>query len=386
MGSRSSSVYVISKSKLEQWANVFLAASSKFAFGGMVKYALKANPHPEIIKFFAQKGIGIDASSFYEAELALDCGVEPSNISLTSQELPTTDEKFKKIVEAGVWFNATSIYQLEEFCRLFPGCDVGVRLNPGMGSGFNNRNTTGGVSAGFGIWHEYIPELLELSSKSQSKVKTLHTHIGTGTDPKQWLTALEITLGLADKLPDVDTVSIGGGFKASYMSHQKDADMLEISDTLASELTNFYQKTGRKLKLEIEPGRLLVVHAGSIITKIIDKTDTGDNGYNFLRVNTGMTEILRPAMYGAQHKLVVVPASQDQRSQKTNKFVVVGHCCESSDCLTMADGNPEEISPRELQEPMIGDYLVIEQAGAYCYGMSAVGYNSYPRAEVVFID
>ena len=386
MQGRYNPVYVVSKLKLNQSADIFIEAMDSLPFGGKVKFAMKANPQPEIIEIFRNKGIGIDASSFYEAKIALDSGVKGEDISLTSQELPPNDDDFKMMIEAGVKFNATSLHQLSEFLRLFPGKNVGVRINPGMGSGYNKRLTTGGASASFGIWYKYITEALSLAAEAGSKITTLHTHIGTGTDPMEWLSALETTLDLAEQLLDVNKVSIGGGFKAKYSPDGHDANMSEISGTLAKELVKFKQLTGRELSLEIEPGRLLVVHSGSIISKVIDKTDTGEDGCRFLRVNTGMTEILRPAMYGAYHELVTVSSNADRHLSLADKFVVAGHCCESSDCLTMANGNPEEIDPRELNEPEIGDYLVIEEAGAYCYGMSAVGYNSFPKAEVIFVD
>lgn len=379
-------VYVVSKSKLRESAKTFISAMKKLPYGGEVKYALKANPHPDTIKILCAEGVGVDASSFYEVKLALENGVKGSDISLTSQELPPSDSEFTQIIKKGVRFNATSLLQLRKFVELFPGKDVGVRINPGVGSGYNKRLTTGGVSASFGIWYEYIPEVLRISSEAGSRVATLHTHIGSGTDPMEWVSALETTLDLAERLPEVESVSIGGGFKAGYVRGQHDADMAKIAEVLSEKLIKFNQDFGRKLQLEIEPGKLMVVHAVSLVSKIIDMTDTGVDGYRFLRVNTGMTEILRPAMYGAQHKLVCVSSDRSRALGKKRKFVVAGHCCESSDCLTMAPGNPEEIEPRRLEEPEIGDYLVIEDVGAYCYGMSAVGYNSFPQAEVVFVD
>ncbi|HRV76201.1 MAG: diaminopimelate decarboxylase [Candidatus Nomurabacteria bacterium] len=379
-------IYVVSKSKLKESAQTFLTSAKRLPYGGEVKYALKANPHPEVIKTLCSEGIGIDASSYYEVKLALENGVNGKDISLTSQELPPSDKEFREIIEEGVRFNATSLHQLDKYLELFPGKDVGVRINPGVGSGYNKRLTTGGVSASFGIWYEYIPEVLNKAKEAGTKITTLHTHIGTGTDPMEWVSALETTLDLAEKLPDVTFVSIGGGFKAAYMHGQHDADMIKIAEVLSDKLVKFNQDYNRELKLEIEPGRLMVVHAVSLVSKIIDKTDTGSDGYNFIRVNTGMTEILRPAMYGAQHKLITVSANGNKKLGGIKEFVVAGHCCESSDCLTMAPGNPEEIEPRELEDPEIGDYLVVEEAGAYCYGFSTVGYNSFPQAEVVFVE
>jgi diaminopimelate decarboxylase len=200
----------------------------------------------------------------------------------------------------------------------------------------------------------------------------------------EWRRALAVTLELAEKFKDLEAVNIGGGFKAKYMDGDHDANMVDIMSILSAELLSFEEKTGKKIKLEIEPGRLLVVHAGVIISKVIDITDTGKDGYSFIRTDTGMTEIIRSAMYGAQHPLVVVPHTEEPRGEK--EYVVVGHCCESSDCLTTVKGDPESIEPRLLVEAKIDDYLVIEKTGAYCYGMSALGYNSFPEAPVVFVE
>lgn len=379
-------VYVLSRSVLQQSAKEFVDAMASLPYGGGVKYAVKANPHPELVKTITQNGVGIDASSYYEAKLALDCGVLGSKISLTSQELPPNDKVFREIIEKGVDFNATSLHQLEEYVRLFPGKDVGVRVNPGMGSGLNNRLTTGGVNASFGIWYQYIPEIKQLCKDSGTTIARLHTHIGSGTDPMEWISTLETTLDIAEQLPDANCVSIGGGFKAKYMPDEHDADMISIAKVLSKEVERFKDLTGREISLEIEPGRLMVVHAGIIISQIIDKTDTGENGHRFLRVNTGMTEILRPAMYGAQHELRVVASREDKPLGRAQRFVVAGHCCESSDCITTVKGDPEEVEPRLLNEPEIGDVLIINDTGGYCYGMSAVGYNGYPAAKVVFVD
>ena len=379
-------MYVVSRSVLTQSAKMFVGAMSSLPYGGKVKYAVKANPHPELVKIITECGVGIDASSFYEAELALQCGVEGKNISLTSQELPPNDESFKKIIDEGIEFNATSMHQLKEYVRLFPGKSLGVRINPGLGSGMNNRLTTGGASASFGIWYEYIPEILSLCKNAGTVIARLHTHIGSGTDPMEWISTLETTLDIAERLPDVTNVSIGGGFKSRYMPGEHDADMTMIAEALAKEVEKFKVQTGREMSLEIEPGRFMVVHAGAIVARIIDKTDTGENGHQFLRVNTGMTEILRPAMYGAQHGLRTVSSDNARPLGDEDHFVVAGHCCESSDCLTTVKGDPEQVEPRLLQNPEIGDILIIEDTGAYCYGMSAIGYNGYPAAKVLYVE
>lgn len=377
-------LFIYSKHELKRAANDILKACRQLPYGATVRYAMKANPHPEILHFFTETGLHIDASSSYEAEQALAAQVPGQNILLTSQQLPPTDERFRALIAEGVKFTATSLHQLREYCRLFPRTEVSVRINPGMGSGMNNRLTTGGVNASFGIWYEYIPEVLEITQNAGVKITRLHTHIGTGTDPAEWEAALDINLHLVEKLPDVTTLDIGGGFKSAYMPGEHDANMQVIMKVLATRLEEFAQRTGRQLHLEVEPGRWLVVHAGTLLTKVVDRTDTGINGHQFARVDTGMTDILRPAMYGAQHPLVTVPMNSEPRQE--GEYVIAGHCCESSDVLTTAKGNPEELEPRHMVEPQIGDIIAVECVGAYCANMRASMYNSYPPAEEVVID
>jgi diaminopimelate decarboxylase len=134
----------------------------------------------------------------------------------------------------------------------------------------------------------------------------------------------------------------------------------------------------------VEPGTYLVANACALIASVIDVVDTGRRGYKFLKLDAGMTEILRPSMYGAQHPIEVVAAASGARRQA--EYVVVGHCCESGDVLTPAPGRPEALQGRLLPETRIGDLVVLGGAGAYCSSMSAKNYNSFPEAAEVMIS
>jgi len=113
--------------------------------------------------------------------------------------------------------------------------------------------------------------------------------------------------------------------------------------------------------------------------------DTGSDGYDFLKVDTGMTELLRPALYGAQHPLSVVAHGHRAETEEL-EYIVAGHCCESSDILTPAPADPEGLAPRRMAKAQIGDTLVIEGAGAYASGLAGKNYNSFPEAAEVLID
>ena len=117
-----------------------------------------------------------------------------------------------------------------------------------------------------------------------------------------------MVLDIVRNLPDVTIVSLGGGFKVARMPDEMEADMREIGHHVQSLFEQFFTETGRKLHLEIEPGTFLVANAGNLLTTIQDIVDTGNDGYTFLKVDAGMTELLRPSIYGAQHPIIVVPS------------------------------------------------------------------------------
>ena len=289
-------------------------------------------------------------------------------------------KNLKNLIGKGVLFNACSLHQLDIFGQQLPNHEVGIRINPGLGSGHSNRTNVGGPSSSFGIWHEYIAQAKEIASKYKLKITRLHTHIGSGSDPDVWLKVAKMSIELVNHFPDVSTLDLGGGFKVARMANEKSTDIEAVGQLISEELVNFYNKTGRKLKLEIEPGTFLVANAGSLVTSVIDIVDTGKDGYEFIKINSGMAEILRPSLYGAQHPIVVV-----NNSSILKNYVVVGHCCESGDILTPKPGDPEGIATRQLHSAEIGDTLVIEGVGAYCASMSADNYNSFPTATQVLL-
>ncbi len=372
-------VYVYSKNILNEYAANSL--EFKVPFGSTVRYAVKANSHKDIVTFFDSKGLHFDASSGGEVEHLLNLGVEPEKVALNSQELP---KNLKELLQKGVIFTATSVHQLEVFCKLGVGNEVAIRLNPGIGSGETSKVTTGGTTAGFGIWHEYIPKIKELANKYEVKITKVHTHIGAGTDPAVWERVAAVTINLADLFDDVHTVSLGGGFKVGRMDDEPTVNIPAIGKRVAKLLENHAKKTGNKYYIEIEPGTYLTAMAGMLIAEIIDITDTGEFGYNFIRTNTGMNDFLRPVLYGAQHPIWVVPKSGNQ-SPNLIDYVVIGHNCESGDLLTPAKNDPDSLGPRLLPKADIGDYIVIGGVGAYSASMRAVGYNSFTSAKEIFV-
>ena len=348
------------------------------AFGLTVRYAMKALPAAAVLQVLTNAGLDIDASSGFEAERALLAGVAPERIQITAQQLP---DNLQALVDQGVRFNACSLHQLQQYCALYPGGEVSVRINPGLGSGHSNRTNVGGPSSSFGIWHAHLDEVLSIAAEHNVKVTGMHTHIGSGADPEMWVHCAKLSLDIAERIEHVRVFSLGGGFKVARMPGEPSADLSDIGEKIRNEIAQFAVRTGRELHLEIEPGTYAVANAGALICSVMDIVDTGAEGHKFIKVDSGMTEVLRPSMYGAQHPITVAPSDDSARGE--GEYLVVGHCCESGDILTPATDNPEGLAPRSLTEPRIGDAIVVEGAGAYCASMAAKNYNSFPECSEV---
>jgi diaminopimelate decarboxylase len=368
--------YVYVRGSLEAAARRALAFPAPF--GLTVRYAMKANPSRGVLDLFRGLGLHVDASSDHEVERALRAGFPAGSIQLTSQ-MPS--RRLAEHLARGVLFNACSLHQLEAFGRATPGQSVSVRMNPGLGSGSTNRTNTGGPASSFGIWHEHLGEVKAIAERFDVKITRLHSHIGSGTDPEVYKRVTRMTLDLASKLPDVGVVNLGGGFKVGRMPGEPSADLADVGAHVARELTAFRDRDGRALGLEIEPGTYLVANAGLVVATCVDVVDTGHDGYLFAKLDTGMPEVTRPSLYGAQHPIHVLAQGREEAD-----VIFVGPCCESGDILTPAPGDPEALAPRRVPRPQIGDLVIVGGAGAYCAAMSTINYNSYPQAPEVMLE
>ena len=370
-----SPVYVYSRETIEQRCSEVTAFPN--AYGLNARYALKANPHLAILKVIESMGLHFDASSEFEVMRCLHAGIPGKKIQLTGQQFPR--KYLNEIVEAGVLFNACSLKQIEEFGKAFPGSDISFRVNPGTGSGSNRKTNVGGPSASFGIWHTQTDQIAELAEKYQLQITRIHSHIGSGSDPEVWKAVTEMTLAQADKFPNVHTVNLGGGFKVARMASEKSTNLQEIGEFVKTVFINHAEKTGNEYKLEIEPGTYLSANCGSLVCDIDDISNTGEDGYTFLKLNTGMDTITRPALYASEHPIVII-----NESSQTEKYVVCGHCCESGDVFTVDES--DTLTTRTLNQAQIGDLVVIEGAGAYCASMSLKNYNSFPTTPQLLLD
>jgi diaminopimelate decarboxylase len=371
-------IYVYDQKLLE--ANAAAVLKFPNAFGLTARYAMKASPNGAILKIFAKAGLHIDASSGHEVHRAMAAGIPASHISLSAQELPAD---LSRLLDAGIQLNACSLAQLKRFGKIKPGGQVGIRINPGAGSGGNNRTNVGGPSSSFGIWHHWIPQIKAILKKYDLTAVRIHTHIGSGSDPDVWLKVAKMNFDIVRQFPDVTTLNLGGGFKVGRMPDEKSTDLQVVGLPVKEKFEEFAVETGRQIHLEVEPGTFLVANACALLSKVQDVVSTGESGYEFIKLDTGMTELLRPSIYGAQHPISLLQSSEKSEAKD---YVIVGHCCESGDILTPAAGDPELLSTRALPLAEIGDYCVIDGSGAYASAMTPKHYNSYPEAAEVILD
>lgn len=294
----------------------------------------------------------------------------------------------------------SSLSQLERFGQHYAGKGqkVGVRVNPGVGSGGFSSSTVsfsktnvGGPSSSFGIWHTLVEDgtVGSIAEKYGLEIERIHTHIGSGSDPAIWQQVATKSLSFCKIFPTVTTLNLGGGFKVGRNPGEPTTDLQQIGKPVADAFRKFADENGRELKMEIEPGTYLVAMAGALVSTVQDKVfTTGESGHTFLKLDAGMTDVLRPSLYGALHPVTVLPGTgkTEDVGDETESVVVVGHCCESGDLMTPMPGHPEALGEVAVRKAEIGDIVVMDGSGAYCAGMSAKNYNSFPEAPEVLVD
>ena len=363
------------------------------AYGLTVRYAMKANSNKTILRIINTQGLKIDASSMNEARRANLAGIPYKDIILTTQEVPIEEEMqdLKNMIKAGLKYNICSLRQLHNIGDFAAEnrISLAIRVHPGVGSGESATRNTGDNYSCFGIHLSDIDKALDYAKSMALVFDLVHVHIGSGGDPAIWQSNIDLQLSIIEQhFPNAETVNFGGGLKVARMPDEKAANIEELGRYAKQRIENFYQKTGRKLKMEIEPGNYVIALAGFIITRVIDKKRTGPYGLNFLVLDGGMEVNTRPLLYAARHPFYLVSKSGDLLFSEFDRdfdsgfeAVPVGRCCESGDSQSL---DAEGLSvPRKMAEPETGDFFVIGGAGAYCSAMSPMNYNSHEQAPEV---
>ncbi|MFP6750505.1 MAG: diaminopimelate decarboxylase, partial [Pirellulaceae bacterium] len=260
-----------------------------------------------------------------------------------------------------------------------PGVDLTLRINPGFGHGHSQKTNTGGEQSKHGIWHEQVEECLQVAARHQITVSGLHMHIGSGTDLEHLAQVCQVMDDVARTVGDtLYSISAGGGLPVPYQEDESYIDLgrhFELWDSVRNGLQDDF---GHRVNLEIEPGRFLVAESGFLLTEIRAIKRMGEN--LFYLVDAGFNSLARPILYGAYHPISVVPLDDQPRQEV--EVIVGGPLCESGDIFTQQEGG--FVSSRRLPEAHVGEYLVLECAGAYGAVMGS-NYNSKPHAAEVLV-
>jgi diaminopimelate decarboxylase len=364
-------------------AYVYSAAAIREAYGRLdrafashphhIHYALKANSTLAIVRLLRDLGSHVDANSGWEIELALRAGFEPQRMVFTG--VGKTPEELARAVALNVWaINVESGGELERIARLAADrgtrARVALRVNPDIDSRTHPHISTGLKANQFGVPIEHASAIYrEMASRRSLHLAGIHVHLGSQIvtlDPLR--RAAEAVVALARELCDagirLEYLDLGGGLGISY-----DGEPAPDPVAYAEALMPLVRDTG--LSLVLEPGRLIVGAAGALVTSVVDVKQF-PGGRRFVVLDGGMTELMRPALYGAFHRIVAITI----RPGPEVACDIVGPVCESSDVF----GRDRHMPPLEP-----GDLVAVLDAGAYGSAMAS-NYNRRPLPPEVLVD
>ncbi len=352
------------------------------------RYAMKANSAAKLLDIARAEGLWIDAVSGNEVVRALragfPAGIEPPVVMLTCDVF--RDNALAVVLEGKALPNIGSPGQIRELAEAGYRGPIGLRVNPGFGHGHVQACDTGGPSSKHGIWHEDLDPALGMARDAGLSVVALHAHVGTGPQIREFDENMrrlgEVFAALLPKFPHVTTANFGGGIPHPYRPTAERFDLGHYHEFLTGTADMLSRLAGRPLRVEIEPGRYPVAGMATLVCEVKEVKATRSNekgpGNDFIMVDAGFNDLIRPAMYGSYHAISVVGAGAEREPEP---FVVAGPLCESGDVFTRDD--QELLDPRALGRPDPGDLLLLHDAGAYGTAMSS-NYVSMGRAAQVF--
>lgn len=357
VGREHPAAYVYDSDTLEERGRTLLGLGADRAF-----FAIKANPNPGILRRFETLGLGFECVSPGELDHVRRVlpDLERDRILFTPN-FADRDEYVQGFEQAG-HLTLDNLYPLEHWPEVFQGQEVLVRVDPGRGKGHHKFVKTAGPKSKFGVAPQEMDRLLELAAKHDVTVKGLHVHVGSGIRSAE--TWAENAAFLAEIARDLDTVKIlnlGGGLGVPEKPGQKPLDTVAVANALAK-----FRTAHPRFDVWLEPGRFLVAEAGVLIARVTQTKRKGDIRY--VGIATGMNSLIRPALYGAYHRIVNLTRLDKRPTMVAD---VVGPICETGDVLGYK---------RRLPQTEGGDIILIATAGAYGRAMSSE-YNLRDPAE-----
>ena len=340
-----------------------------------VCYAVKANSNIAILHLLAELGAGFDIVSGGELQRVIAAGGDPRRVIFSG--VGKQDWEIQIALENNIaCFNVESASELTRLARIAEQtaqvAPIAIRVNPDVDVKTHPYIATGLKESKFGVAPEEARSLYRHAKQSAHlKVLGINCHIGSQiTEVAPYLVALSRLISLIDELKQQDLpikqIDLGGGFGICYQ-HETPLPMEEFASAILQAMS------GRDEQLIFEPGRVLVAHAGMLLTRV--NTLKSNGGKNFAVLDAAMNDLVRPAYYQSWHDISLVKQPIDMPgSDKSKSWDLVGPICESGDFLA----KDRQLA---LQE---GDLLAIHAAGAYSFVMSS-NYNTRGRAPEVLV-
>lgn len=333
-----------------------------------VHYALKANANPKLLHIIQQAGLGADCVSGGEVQAAIDAGFPADKLVYAG--VGKSDREILTALKHNIFcFNVESVPELQVINELAARegkvAHVCLRINPDVEAHTHAHIVTGKAENKFGIALNDMLHVVRLANELPNiDFEGLHFHIGSQiTDMQDYVALCERVNAIQDQLNQLNiypsVINVGGGLGVDYQEPEQNpiADFRTYFQVFAQHL-----KMRPNQSLHFELGRSVVAQCGSLITQVLYVKQATSK--RFVIVDAGMTELIRPALYQAKHKIVNLTSQSEQQE----KYDVVGPICESSD-----------VFDKDLLLPITqrGDILAIRSAGAYGESMAST-YNCRP--------
>ncbi len=349
----------------------------------VIRYAQKACSNTAVLALCRSRGVVVDATSAGEIRRAKRAGYADGE---GCEDIVYTADIFDRVsldmvTTTGVRVNCGSPDMIRQYGERCPGREITVRLNPGFGHGHSRKTNTGGEQSKHGIWHEHLDECLEAARSYGLRVSGVHVHIGSGSDMEHLSQVCGAVESLAQQVGgQVSLISAGGGLPIVYREGDEALDLAVYFSLWDATRKRLEKEFGHTVSLEIEPGRYLTGESGYLIAEVRAVKRMGSNLFYLL--DAGFNDLARPILYGAYHPMSVAAAAGSGEARRVRAVVVGGPLCESGDIFTQDAGG--FVRTQELPEAEVGDFVVIECAGAYGSVMAS-NYNSKPLAAEVLI-